>query len=54
MSIDEIVNDVIAQTLEVANLPEEDQGQELVNIHTEAVNRLQGYDDQGNLGKKPE
>ncbi len=54
MSIDEIVTNVIAQTLEAANMKEEDQGQELANIHTEAVNRLQGYDDEGNLGEKPE
>jgi hypothetical protein len=55
MDIDDIVNVVIEKTAEaVTHKNEEDCQIELSNLHVWAINRLQGYDENGVKGEVPQ
>lgn len=53
MTLEQIINDIVNQTLDVAKRNDENMAQDLVNIHVQAFNRLTGYDDDGNKGDLP-
>jgi hypothetical protein len=45
MKLEDIINDIIYQTIQAVKLGDD---QDMANIHTQAHNRLSGYDDNGN------
>jgi len=47
MKLEDIINDIIYQTIQACK-DDGDSTQDFANIHTQAHNRLSGYDDNGN------
>ena len=45
MKLEDIINDIIYQTIQAVKFGDD---QDFANIHTQAHNRLSGYDDYGN------
>lgn len=51
MKLEDIISDIIYQTIQATKIEDDgeaDYGQMIANIHTQAHNRLSGYDDEGN------
>lgn len=48
MKLEDIINDIIYQTIQACK-DDGDSTQDFANIHTQAFNRLTGYDSDGNF-----
>lgn len=53
MTLDEILNDFMGQIIEAVENRNDDTDQLLANIHTQAHNRLSGYNEYGELVNQP-